>query len=174
MPQTTLAYNLNSWPFLFLISKKIENNFFIFFTYSGLIPFIGFLLKYLVGLSDSYLIDIGMYEINTCRPVLGCSFIFWNFFSVNNNILFFFYPVNKMNCLSSLEKFYRNAWWLEKEVGESFNIFFKKKHDRRSLFLIPLIYQAPLRKLFPVGGFFEITLSQINRNIIWKHLCWSI
>ncbi len=51
-------------------------------------------------------------------------------------------------------------------MGEAFNFFFKKKHDRRALFLVPLLYQAPLRKVFPVGGFFELVLSPVNRSLV--------
>ena len=40
--------------------------------------------------------------------------------------------------LPSIEGLYRNARWLERELGEMHGWFFTTKRDRRALFLMPL------------------------------------
>jgi hypothetical protein len=131
-----------------------------------LISLVGVSLRFLVGLSDSFLIDLGAYEASLYSPLSPALAIFWALVSLSTGLCFFFFPVFRGFFLCSWERLYRNAWWLERELSEALGIFFKKKHDRRSLFLIPLVYQAPLRKVFPVGGFFEITLSHLNRTLV--------
>ena len=140
-----------------------------FFLPACLLALVGASTKSLVGVSTSHLIDLGAYEVGTFFFFRRTSLVLWSLVLVNNELYFFFAPLFSLSPVS-WERLYRNAWWLERELGEAFNLFFKKKHDRRSLFLMPLLYQAPLRKVFPVGGFFELTLSQINRTLVWRHL----
>jgi hypothetical protein len=101
MIQTVFSYNLGSWPFLLLFPKKNQNNYFIFFSYFGLSSYIGFLLKYLIGLSDSYLIDIGMYESYLDKVIFNFSFVLWFLTNSNGFLSFFFFPLNKKNVITS-------------------------------------------------------------------------
>jgi hypothetical protein len=71
MPQVVLSFNFNFWPFLLLSSKKTDTNYFIFFIYFGLNSYLGFLLKYLIGLSNSYLIDMGAYETHSYKFIFN-------------------------------------------------------------------------------------------------------
>ncbi len=135
--------------------------------------FVGFSVRFLSGFADSHLIDLGAYEVPAFSPSTPSSVISWSLVSVGTEAFFFFSPLFSRGA-PSWERLYRNAWWLERELAEAYNIFFKKKHDRRSLFMVPLIYQAPFRKAYPVGGFFELALSQHNRTLVWRHLCWSV
>lgn len=51
-------------------------------------------------------------------------------------------------------------------------LFFKAKRDRRALFLMPLLYWAPLRKVFPVGGFYEVRLQALTGKLHLTHNTW--
>jgi NADH:ubiquinone oxidoreductase subunit C len=44
----------------------------------------------------------------------------------------------RQRVLPSIERLFRNARWLEREVGEMHGWFFSAKRDRRALFLMPL------------------------------------
>jgi hypothetical protein len=165
MAQTTLSFCFGSWPFLMLSLRRAHANCFFFFLPAPLTPITGFSLRYLVGFSDSYLVDLGAYEATTFSPATPSSIILWSLVSLNNELCFFFSP-SFSGAGVSWERLYRNAWWLERELSEAYSIFFKRKHDRRSLFMVPLIYQAPFRKSYPVGGFFELSLSQHNRTLV--------
>lgn len=165
MPQVTFSFCLGAWPFLLLSLRRAHLGFHFFFLPNPLVSLSGFSLRFLVGFSDSHLIDLGAYEVTASSPLQPTTNVVWYLVSLNNEPYFFFSPLLK-TFLTSWERLYRNAWWLERELAEAYNVFFKKKHDRRSLFLVPLIYQAPLRKFFPVGGFFELSLGQHNRTLV--------
>lgn len=57
-----------------------------------------------------------------------------------------------------MEALFRNAKWLEREASEMHGWFFSLKRDRRVLFLIPVFFLTPLKKSFPVAGFYELLL----------------
>lgn len=58
--------------------------------------------------------------------------------------------------LDSIDYIYRNASWLEREVGEMYNIKYKNKKDNRSLLLDYSRNEYPMLKDFPTEGFYEI------------------
>lgn len=49
-------------------------------------------------------------------------------------------------------------------------IWYSAKRDRRALFLVPLLYWGPLRKAFPVGGFFELRQSIDSVGLVVAHI----
>ena len=51
-------------------------------------------------------------------------------------------------------------------------LFFTGKRDRRALFLMPLLYWAPLRKVFPVGGFYEVRTHALSGKLCLTHVAW--
>lgn len=60
------------------------------------------------------------------------------------------------NEIESIDYIYRNASWLEREVGEMYNIKFKNKKDNRSLLLDYSRNEYPMLKDFPTEGYYEI------------------
>lgn len=73
---------------------------------------------------------------------------------------------------TSLEGYFRNAKWLEREAGEMHGWFFLNKKDRRTLFLMPVFFMTPLKKAFPLGGFFEILLCPLSAKLAFRHVSW--
>lgn len=70
----------------------------------------------------------------------------------------------------TVELFFRNARWLERECAEMFAVWYQKKRDRRSLFLVPLLYWGVLRLFFPVAGFFELRLDLSRGSVGLFHV----
>jgi NADH:ubiquinone oxidoreductase subunit C len=52
-------------------------------------------------------------------------------------------------------------------------IFYLAKRDRRALFLVPLLYWAPLRKSFPASGFYELRLEAETQKLIYLRVSWA-
>lgn len=77
---------------------------------------------------------------------------------------------NSDNSISSIDKFFNNANWLEREVGEMYGIFFSIKKDNRKLLLDYSKIENPLLKDFPCDGlndvFYNFFFNQvyINKN----------
>lgn len=114
--------------------------------------------------------DLGLYETTHARPS-GPLAVLWNVFALNSA---------RLLCLSwgaaqhssTLELFFRNAKWLEREASEMHGWFFNLKRDRRTLFLIPVFFSTPLKKAFPLGGFFEVLLCPLTAKLTFRHVSW--
>lgn len=174
MARASLVFCLGRWPFILTSQRYLQAVNFVF-THVSLMPLVGFLWRYLLGLSGAFFLDCGAYE----APALGISHtrsfvIAWVALCSAEGLWFFFNSVPARTPLGSWERLFRNAWWLERELAETFGVFITGKHDRRSLFLLPLVYQAPLRKAYPVGGFFELGLGYQTRTLVWRHLSWAV
>lgn len=87
------------------------------------------------------------------------------YLSIENN----FYS-NSKNSIFSIDKFYNNSSWLEREVSEMYGIFFSIKKDTRKLLLDYSKIENPLLKDFPCEGlndvFYNFFFNQvyINKN----------
>lgn len=81
-----------------------------------------------------------------------------------------FSPVTREEVIYSGEVIFRNLRWLEREVGEMFDLWYSGKRDRRALFLVPLLYWGPLRRGFPLGGFFELRLFAGEGRVVVLHI----
>lgn len=143
----------------------------IFFGASGLMALVGFYLCYAVSLATScWLTEMGAYELPTAVPN---AVVLWYMFTVGcMHIRRFLLFTCTSKIESSLECCFRNARWLEREVGEMLNVWFKGKRDRRALFLVPLLYWGVLRRYFPAGGFFEVRLWGSEGRIAIFHITW--
>lgn len=83
--------------------------FHFFFLPNPLVSLSGFSLRFLVGFSDSHLIDLGAYEVTASSPLQPTTNVVWYLVSLNNEPYFFFSPLLK-TFLTSWERLYRNAW----------------------------------------------------------------
>ncbi len=103
MPQSVFSFCLGTWPFLLLTSSR--NLGLLFFLPYPLFSLAGLSLRFLMGLSDSYLIDLGSYEVAAFLPfggALGVSVIvFWALVLSGANLSFFFSPVAKKEAIIS-------------------------------------------------------------------------
>lgn len=61
-----------------------------------------------------------------------------------------------LESLPSIELFYRNANWLERETSEMFSLAFTNKKDVRNLLLEYSRNEYPMLKEFPCEGYFDV------------------
>jgi len=146
---------------------------------SWLIHLCALFIKFSTGTYRTWLIEHGGYEVaypshvNLDITQYSLSTILWySFLSLSGSkfIVFLFSMRGKTS--QSLERFFRNAKWLEKETGEMHDWYFSLKRDRRALFLMPLLYWAPLRKVFPASGFYELRLNSKDGTLYPVHISW--
>ncbi len=91
---------------------------------------------------------------NKHRIVLFYSYYFYNI-KVKLNVVLLLNFFNKEG-LHSIDKIYKNASWLEREVSEMSGVHYIFKKDIRKLLLDYSKNENPLLKDFPVEGFSEI------------------
>lgn len=165
------------------------NNFYLYISLKWFFLFIQ-ILKNELFLNISTLIELtgldmlnqkGLYNKNKSFFYLNRWLLFYNFYEyksknhlnlcliTNNN---FFLSNNINNTSFSIELFYKNANWLERETGEMYGIFFFLKKDIRKLLLDYSKIENPLLKDFPSEGlndiFYNFFFNQvyINKNEI--------
>lgn len=179
-----LKYILKNFSLFFIFSENFYKNTLIIYTSSFLSFFLTFFVKYSIFFKDFSLFDIGSYEIpiidnfnRSRRRIFNILYknIIWYLYrsSVFSNYLFLFSLVVKSS-IKSIETIYKNAKWLEREISDFFNIFFINKVDRRSLFSIPMFYESPYKKKYPMTGFYEIFICFFTKKIKFKHVSFKI
>ena len=170
-----LKYICSNIPIFFLSSLSLFKNITILFIPSFSISYITIYLKYSFFFKNFYLLDLGVYEIPMLCNKLSIGFknIIWYIFKNSLDYSIFLFSTIDAYSVSSIELFFRNARWLEREASDFFNIFFKCKGDRRSLFTIPLFYEAPFRKKYPVVGFYELFICFFTKKIKFKHISFK-
>lgn len=170
-----LKYIYRNISLFFLISDNLIRCSNILFIPNFSIPYLVLYLKYSFFFKSFLLLDLGIYEIPAIinKKLISYKNIIWYIFKNSlDNYLFIFSIL--FNCsVNSIELLFRNAKWLEKESLEFFNIFFKKKKDRRTLFTIPIFYEAPFRKKFPTTGFYELFICFFSKKIKFKHISYK-
>ena len=83
----------------------------------------------------------------------------------DNQRIFFNLFFNNTTKLYSLEKFFLNSSWMERELSEFFKITIFKKFDSRNLLLDYNLNINPLLKSFPTEGFQEVYYNFNNMNL---------
>ncbi len=142
-----------------------------------LVSLFGAFVRFSVGAYKTWLSEHGGYELNLSSFNSSTEFslttVMWYSFFSTAGYRFTLYILSLRNKASqSLERMFRNARWLEKESAEMHDWFFLSKRDRRALFLMPLLYFAPLKKTFPVSGFFELRLNPKDGSLYPTHISW--
>lgn len=70
----------------------------------------------------------------------------------------------------SIDSFFFNFWWLEREASEMSGIFFINKFDKRNLLLEYLNYFKPMDRMFPAYGVYEVFFSLIYNFLLQKEV----
>lgn len=126
------------------------------------------LFLYLSALmAPALLLEHSVYQI--AAPT-GSTSLSWFLFSMGRCLRVFILTWATAQC--SIEHFFRNARWLERESAEMFNVWYALKRDRRSLFLVPLLYWGALRRYFPTSGFFELRTAVSEGRVYVYHITW--
>jgi len=87
-----------------------------------------------------------------------------------NNLFNYFNLIEIKNMISSISNIFSNAVWLEREVWDMFGIFFFNHPDLRRILTDYGFQSFPLRKDFPLTGFYEIRYDETLKIIIYESL----
>ena len=88
-------------------------------------------------------------------------------------MLFTSYNCKHLYKITSIDKLYKSASWLERETGEMFRVSYKSKTDTRRLLLDYSKQENPLLKDYPMEGFndafynlFEDQVTYSNSTVV--------
>ena len=174
-------------PFLIFTSLKNYNNHFNVFIPNKYYYGINALFKNEVFFNSSMLIDQSFIDCSNYKDMSlnkldynNINLIFKNNKLLFNIYYFFFlkirittYTYNFNKNYKTIEMFFKNANWLERESSEMFGINFLLKKDNRCLLLDYSKNENPLLKNFPCEGYYDIyynylenKLTYLNNNLI--------
>jgi len=77
---------------------------------------------------------------------------------------------NELLPVSSVSSIYCNAVWSEREIWDLFGIFFSNNNDLRRILTDYGFEGHPLRKDFPLSGYFEIRYDDKYKQIVQEPL----
>lgn len=97
-------------------------------------------------------------------------FYVYYFFTLKTKLLLFTtFNNNNLSKLSSIDKIYKSASWLERETGEMFRISYLQKTDTRRLLLDYSKTENPLLKDYPVEGFNDAFYSLFEDQVVYNN-----
>lgn len=81
--------------------------------------------------------------------------------------------IDEISLNNSIIKIYPNAMWSEREVWDSYGVFFKNNNDLRRILTDYGFEGFPMRKDFPLSGYNEIYYDDLNKSIYYQKLYLS-
>ena len=84
-------------------------------------------------------------------------------------VLFSTYNNNNLTKLSSIDKLYKSASWLERETGEMFRVSYFYKTDCRRLLLDYSKDENPLLKDYPTEGFNDAFYNFFEDQVVYNN-----
>ena len=97
-------------------------------------------------------------------------FYVYHFFTLKMNmVLFTSYDNTSLRKISSIDKIYKSAGWLERETGEMFKVSFNYKTDTRRLLLDYSRQENPLLKDYPVEGFNDAFYNFFEDQVVYNN-----
>jgi len=167
------SLNLRTYTlFLKIFSKKLElfyfdDNIILIDLNSKNLQIISFLLKNLSFFKYDSLINL--FCVDTMN--INRYFILYNLISTKfNTRLFLRVKVPSTMVINSLINIYPGVNWLEREVWDFFGIFFYSHGDLRRILTDYGFEGFPLRKNFPLTGFFEVIYDTDVKSVIYTFL----
>lgn len=160
---------------LFSSEKNYYNNYNIFTNRKNLLN-INYVLKKEIFLNDSFLLENSAIDLKYYNNINSNFFNFFKknkfltFYNYNINFskvkLIFYYFLNNNDKLISIDKFYLNANWIERETSEMYGIKFNNKKDCRKLMLDYSSFETPLVKDFPLEGNKQLFFSFFENQVV--------
>lgn len=86
-------------------------------------------------------------------------------YNVRLNILV---TTDELKPLSSISSLYEGAVWYEREVWDLYGIFFEGHPDLRRILTDYSFEGHPLRKDFPLTGYFELFYDDVKKRIVYE------
>ena len=102
------------------------------------------------------------------NPRFQLFYLYSNLWSTNRLIVATAVDIN--NALESLCNIFPSANWLEREVWDMFGIFFANHSDLRRILTDYGFSGFPLRKDFPISGYYEVYYDEVTKRVIPEFL----
>jgi NADH-quinone oxidoreductase subunit C len=100
--------------------------------------------------------------------------IIYNLLSINyNQRLFIKVYTCERKSISSISQVFMNSVWFEREVWDMFGVFIHSHPDLRKILTDYGFSQYPLRKDFPVTGFYDLSYSDFDKIIVKSYVEFS-
>jgi NADH/F420H2 dehydrogenase subunit C len=164
-----VIYLLNLLYNLFGFRQKFTNNQIILYLPNSSLLFNCLsLLKYHTEFQFCQLIDIFGMDFPNKEKRFEIHYQLWS--QIYNLRLRVVVSLAEFESLSSIELLYKSANWLEREVWDMYGIFFKNHPDLRRILTDYGFSGFPLRKDFPLTGFFEIRYDENVKKIIYEKI----
>lgn len=112
----------------------------------------------------SVLLDISITDNYSSKNRFFLTYILQSFYFVTR--LFVKIQLATFNILESIIKLYRNAIWMEREIWDFFGLWFSFHEDLRRLLTDYNFFGHPLRKEFPLTGYYELYYDEYYTNIL--------
>jgi NADH:ubiquinone oxidoreductase subunit C len=169
----------------YLYSKII---FFFYKTYLKFINYINFTSYFYIHICAkiktfiflvSFLKLKSFFQINLLTDICTVDYpknkyrfnIIYNFLSIfYNTRLIISLFVKDLSIILSLSKIFQSANWLEREVWDLFGIFFYNHKDLRRILTDYSFKGHPLRKDFPLTGYFELYHDDRKRTLSYSKI----
>lgn len=96
-------------------------------------------------------------------------YLIYNYLNIflNFKLLIHLKIKNFFESITSISTIFFSANWLEREVWDMFGIFFSNHCDLRRILTDYLFVGYPLRKDFPLSGYYECLYDELYQNIIY-------
>lgn len=131
-----------------------------------------FILKILFFLKKSTLFRYQQLLDITAVDYLGRNFLerfelTYLLLSINQNSrIFVKLDCNENSSVFSTFSLYKSSSWLEREVWDMFGIYFIEHPDLRRILTDYGFFGYPLRKDFPLSGFFEVRYDDLEKRVV--------
>ena len=173
MPMTMNLYQrfvhhcLQSVPSFVLLASLEKSEISLVTSHSALYPLVFFLRKHSNSLLN-LLADITAVDY----PQKALRFeVVYNFWTLKYNTkLRLKVSVMETMALPSLQGLFLNANWLEREVFDMFGVFYYNHSRLRRILTDYGFVGYPLRKDFPVTGFYEVRFSENQQRVVYEPL----
>ena len=95
-------------------------------------------------------------------------YVYYMFTIKSNIVLISSYNINNFIKITSLDKIYKSANWLERETSEMFRVSFNSKLDSRRLLLDYSKQENPLLKDYPTEGFNDSFYNFFEDQVVYN------
>lgn len=152
----------------FILSLKISKGFiYIKVLNFNFFKIIHFLKLHLLSQFKSF-VDLCVIDNLSHKERFELHYIFLSMFFNSRLILFF--SVKPFDLINSATSLYKSANWIEREAWDMFGIYFDNHPDLRKILTDYGFEGFPLRKDFPLSGYFEVRYDDSRKQVIYENL----
>jgi NADH dehydrogenase (ubiquinone) Fe-S protein 3 len=152
----------------FLFSIVLDKYTYIFSTTEKYLKFLFYFFKKHFQLQYRVLVDIAAVDLYTKQFRFQLNYIVLSMFFCTR--LLVKVQVKNFQSVPSLVSLYNSSNWMEREVWDLFGIWIKNHSDLRRILTDYNFFGHPLRKDFPLTGFYELYYDEYYKSIITLRL----